>query len=63
MDKLYFKITQVEFEVKLIKNNFTFQVVVFHQYIIITYKNINDNPKFNRLIVCLDGEEIGVEES
>lgn len=25
-------------------------------------KDINDNPIFNRLIVCLDGEEIGVEE-
>jgi len=24
-------------------------------------KNINDNPVFDKLIVCLDGEEIGVE--
>lgn len=25
-------------------------------------KNINDNPIFDKLIVCLDGEEIGIEE-
>ncbi|TDD76928.1 hypothetical protein [Flavobacterium caseinilyticum] len=57
--------SQVDFENQVIKNNFYIfsggGIPSIYNHTVNAIKNINDNPVFDRLIVCLDGEEIGIE--
>lgn len=57
---------QIDFESQVDKNNFYIfsggGIPSIYNHTVNAIKNINDNPNFDRLIVCLDGEEIGVEE-
>lgn len=56
---------QVFFEKDAIKNNFYIfsggGIPSIYNTTVNAIKNINDNPVFNKLIVCLDGEELGIE--
>lgn len=58
--------SQIDFESQVDKNNFYIfsggGIPSIYNHTVNAIKNINDNPKFDRLIVCLDGEEIGIEE-
>lgn len=58
--------SQIDFENQVDKNNFYIfsggGIPSIYNHTVNAIKNINDNPKFDRLIVCLDGEEIGVQE-
>lgn len=58
--------SQIDFEYQADKDNFYIfsggGIPSIYNHTVNAIKNINDNPKFDRLIVCLDGEEIGVEE-
>lgn len=57
--------SQIDFESQADKNNFYIfsggGIPSIYNHTVNAIKNINDNPIFDRLIVCLDGEEIGVE--
>ncbi len=56
---------QVDFEKQAAENNFYIfsggGIPSIYKHTVNAIKNINDNPVFDKLIVCLDGEEIGVE--
>jgi hypothetical protein len=58
--------SQIDFENQVDQNNFYIfsggGIPSIYNHTVNAIKNINDNPKFDKLIVCLDGEEIGVEE-
>lgn len=57
--------SQVDFEHQSVQNNFYIfsggGIPSIYSHTVNAIKNINDNPIFDKLIVCLDGEEIGVE--
>ncbi len=57
---------QVFLEKDVIENNFYIfsggGIPSIYNHTINAIKNINDNPVFDKLIVCLDGEDIGIEE-
>lgn len=57
--------SQVDFENQVNKNNFYIfsggGIPSIYNHTVNAIKNINDNPVFDRLIVCLDGEEIGTQ--
>lgn len=57
---------QVDFESEVIENNYYIfsggGIPSIYNHTVNAIKNINDNPNFDRLIVCLDGEEIGAEK-
>jgi hypothetical protein len=59
------ELMQVDYEKDIRENNFyVFSgggIPHIYRHAVNAMKNINDNPVFDRLIVCLDGEEIGVE--
>lgn len=59
-------LTKVDFESDVIKNNYYIfsggGIPSIYNHTVNAIKNINDNPTFDRLIVCLDGEEIGAEK-
>lgn len=59
------ELTQVYFEKDVIRNNYYIfsggGIPSIYNHTVNAIKNINDNPIFDKLIVCLDGEEIGVE--
>jgi hypothetical protein len=56
---------QIDFEQDAVKNNFYIfsggGIPSIYNHTVNAIKNINDNPIYDRLIVCLDGEDIGVE--
>lgn len=56
---------QVDFESKVIDDNYYIfsggGIPSIYNHTLNAIKNINDNPVFDRLVVCLDGEEIGTE--
>lgn len=58
------QLTQVEQESDVMTNNYYIfsggGIPSIYNHTVNAIKNINDNPIFDRLIVCLDGEEIGV---
>lgn len=60
------ELKQVYFEKDVISNNYYIfsggGIPSIYNHIINSIKNINDNPIFDKLIVCLDGEEIGTEK-
>lgn len=60
------KLSQVFFEKDVIKNNYYIfsggGIPSIYSHTVNAIKNINDNPIFDKLIICLDGEEIGTEE-
>ncbi len=55
---------QVDFEKDVVENNYYIfsggGIPSIYNHTVNAIKNINDNPVFDKLIVCLDGEEIGV---
>ncbi|OWP83002.1 hypothetical protein BWK59_12835 [Flavobacterium davisii] len=55
---------QVDFERDVVENNYYIfsggGIPSIYNHTVNAIKNINDNPVFDKLIVCLDGEEIGV---
>ena len=57
---------QVDFESEIVTNNYYIfsggGIPSIYNHTVNAIKNINDNPVFDRLIVCLDGEEIGTEK-
>lgn len=57
--------TQVYFEKDVLKNNYYIfsggGIPSIYNHTVNAIKNINENPVFDLLIVCLDGEEIGTE--
>lgn len=59
------ELTQVDFEKDIAENNYYIfsggGIPSIYNHTINAIKNINDNPIFDKLIVCLDGEEVGVE--
>lgn len=59
------KLTQVDFERDVVHNNYYIfsggGIPSIYNHTINAIKNINDNPVFDKLIVCLDGEEVGVK--
>ncbi|MDR2918200.1 MAG: hypothetical protein LBV72_02390 [Tannerella sp.] len=59
------QLTQVDQESDVLANNFYIfsggGIPSIYNHTVNAIKNINDNPIFDRLIVCLDGEEIGVD--
>jgi hypothetical protein len=59
------QLTQVDSESDIKGNNFYIfsggGIPSIYQHTVNAIKNINDNPVFDKLIVCLDGEEIGIE--
>jgi hypothetical protein len=59
------ELKQVDFEKDVIENNYYIftggGIPSIYNHTVNAIKNINDNPVFDKLIVCLDGEEIGVE--
>lgn len=58
-------LTKVDFEKDVVNNNYYIfsggGIPSIYSHTVNAIKNINDNPIFDRLIVCLDGEEIGIE--
>lgn len=56
---------QVNFENEVKQNNFyVFSgggIPSIYNHAVNAIKNINDNPIFDKLIICLDGEEIGID--
>jgi hypothetical protein len=54
----------VDFEKDVVENNYYIfsggGIPSIYNHTVNAIKNINDNPVFDKLIVCLDGEEIGV---
>lgn len=58
------ELVQVDFEKDVVDNNFYIfsggGIPSIYNHTVNAIKNINDNPVFDKLIVCLDGEEIGV---
>lgn len=56
---------QVDFEKDVVENNFYIfsggGIPSIYKHTVNAIRNINDNPVFDKLIVCLDGEEIGVD--
>jgi hypothetical protein len=56
---------QVDFETEVKSDNYYIfsggGIPSIYNHTVNAIKNINDNPVFDRLIVCLDGEEIGTE--
>lgn len=60
------ELQQVYFEKDVVANNYYIfsggGIPSIYNHTINAIKNINNNPIFDRLIVCLDGEEIGVED-
>lgn len=59
------ELSQVDFEKDVVNNHYYIfsggGIPSIYNHTINAIKNINDNPVFDKLIVCLDGEEIGVE--
>lgn len=59
------ELKQVDFEKDAVENNYYIfsggGIPSIYNHTVNAIKNINDNPIFDKLIVCLDGEEIGVE--
>lgn len=59
------ELEQVDFEKDVVENNYYIfsggGIPSIYNHTVNAIKNINDNPIFDKLIVCLDGEEIGVE--
>ncbi|MES2484716.1 MAG: hypothetical protein V4581_02055 [Bacteroidota bacterium] len=57
--------TKVDFEYSAKENNFYIfsggGIPSIYNHVVNAIKNINDNPIYNKLIVCLDGEEIGYD--
>jgi hypothetical protein len=57
---------QVFLEKDVVENNYYIfsggGIPSIYNHTVNAIKNINDNPVFDRLIVCLDGEEIGIDE-
>ena len=57
---------KVDFENQVKNNNYYLfsggGIPSLYKHTVNAIKNINDNPIFDKLIVCLDGEEIGAEE-
>jgi hypothetical protein len=57
--------SKVDFESDAVKNNFYIfsggGIPSIYNHTINAIKNINDNPIYDYLIVCLDGEEIGTQ--
>jgi len=57
---------RVDFESQIENNNYYIfsggGIPSIYNHTVNAIKNINDNPIVDKLIVCLDGEEIGVEE-
>lgn len=55
---------QVDFERDVVENNYYIfsggGIPSIYNHTVNAIRNINDNPVFDKLIVCLDGEEIGV---
>lgn len=55
---------QVDFERDVVENNYYIfsggGIPSIYNHTVNAIKNINDNPVFDKLIVCLEGEEIGV---
>jgi hypothetical protein len=55
---------QVDFEKDVVENNYYIfsggGIPSIYNHTVNAIKNINDNPVFNILVVCIDGEEIGV---
>lgn len=58
------ELIQVDFEKDAVENNYYIfsggGIPSIYNHTVNAIKNINDNPIFDKLIVCLDGEEIGV---
>ena len=56
---------QVDFEAEVKSDNYYIfsggGIPSIYNHTVNAIKNINDNPVFDRLVVCLDGEEIGTE--
>lgn len=56
---------EVEFENQANENNFYIfsggGIPSIYNHTVNAIKNINDNPIYDKLIVCLDGEELGVD--
>ena len=59
------ELKQVDFEKDIVENNYYIfsggGIPSIYNHTLNAIKNINDNPVFDKLIVCLDGEEIGVD--
>jgi len=59
-------ISKVELESQVTENNYYMfsggGIPSIYNHSVNAIKNINDNPIFDRLIVCLDGEELGVKQ-
>ena len=59
------ELKQVDFEKDIVENNYYIfsggGIPSIYNHTVNAIKNINDNPIFDKLIVCLDGEEIGVD--
>lgn len=59
------ELKQVDFEKDIVENNYYIfsggGIPSIYNHTVNAIKNINDNPVFDKLIVCLDGEEIGVD--
>lgn len=58
------QLTQVHYESDVTENNYYIfsggGIPSIYNHTVNAIKNINDNPKFDKLIVCLDGDEIGI---
>lgn len=56
--------TKVDFENQVTSDNFYIfsggGIPSIYRHVVNAIKNINDNPIYDKLIVCLDGEEIGI---
>lgn len=57
--------SQIDFETEATENSYYIfsggGIPSIYNHTINAIKNINDNPIYDKLIVCLDGEEIGVD--
>ncbi|HKC69361.1 MAG TPA: hypothetical protein VKG26_14095 [Bacteroidia bacterium] len=57
--------SKVDYEKNAVKNNYYIfsggGIPSIYNHTVNAIKNINDNPIYDKLIVCLDGEEIGVK--
>lgn len=59
-------LSRVNFETEVCKNNYYIfsggGIPSIYNHINNAIKNINDNPVFDKLVICLDGEEVGTEK-